>query len=80
MATDTELVTRYVAGDRQALAEIYDRYADRIHDLCVAMLGVSDDAADAFSDTFLVAARRLTLDGFDRSGCQPHVRELSTRL
>jgi RNA polymerase sigma factor (sigma-70 family) len=60
MAADAELVARYVGGDRQALAEIYERYADRIHDLCVAILDSHHDAADAFSDTFLVAARRLT--------------------
>ena len=59
MSTDAELVERYLGGDRQALADIYERYADRVHDLCVAMLGAHDDAADAFQGTFLVAARRL---------------------
>ncbi len=60
MASDGELVLRYVGGDRNALGEIYERYADRVHDLCLAMLHSPDDAADAFQDTFLVAARRLS--------------------
>jgi len=59
MASDGELVQRYVAGDRNALGDIYERYADRVHDLCMAMLHSSDDAADAFQDTFLIAAQRL---------------------
>ncbi|MFQ5557633.1 MAG: RNA polymerase sigma factor, partial [Acidimicrobiales bacterium] len=59
MATDEELVVRYLGGERRALAEIYERYADRVHDLCVAMLGAHDDADDAFQDTFLVACRRM---------------------
>ena len=59
MATDSELVVRHVGGDRQALADIHDRYADRVNDLFVGMLASNDDTADAVSDTFLVAARRL---------------------
>jgi len=59
MASDGELVQRYVAGDRAALGDIYERYADRVHDMCMAMLHSSDDAADAFQDTFLIAAQRL---------------------
>jgi len=59
MASDGELVQRYVAGDRAALGDIYERYADRVHDMCMAMLHSSDDAADAFQDTFLIAAQKL---------------------
>jgi hypothetical protein len=35
------------AGDRQAFAAIYDRYADRLHDLCVGMLLNRDAAASS---------------------------------
>ncbi len=59
VVTDAELVERHLAGDRRALAEIHERYSTRIHDLCRAMLGSPEDAADAYQDTFLVAARRL---------------------
>jgi RNA polymerase sigma factor (sigma-70 family) len=57
--TDSELVRRYLTGDQGALGEIYERYADRVHDLCLAMLHSPDDAADAFQDTFLIAAQKL---------------------
>ncbi len=59
MESDRELVLRYVGGDHNALGEIYARYCDRVHDLCMAMLHSPDDAADAFQDTFLVAASHL---------------------
>jgi DNA-directed RNA polymerase specialized sigma24 family protein len=59
VATDSELVVRHVGGDRQALADIHDRYADRVHDLFIGIVASGDDTADAVSDTFLVAARRL---------------------
>ncbi len=36
--TDAELARAAAAGDRGAFAEIYDRYADRLHDFCVGML------------------------------------------
>jgi RNA polymerase sigma factor (sigma-70 family) len=56
---DSELVRAATAGDRGALAAIYDRYADRLHDFCWSVLRDRDEAADATQDTFLVAAERL---------------------
>ncbi|NDH10506.1 MAG: RNA polymerase sigma factor, partial [Actinobacteria bacterium] len=47
-ATDTELVRQYLAGDQRALGDIYERYGDRVYDLCFAMLRSGDDAADAY--------------------------------
>jgi len=47
------------AGDRGAFAAIYDRYADRLHDLCRSALRDRDEAAAATQDAFLVAAERL---------------------
>ena len=32
--TDAELALASAAGDRDAFAGIYDRYADRLHDFC----------------------------------------------
>lgn len=57
--TDPDLVAQALAGDRAALAAIYDRYADRVHDLCRHMLGDPDEAADVCSQVFLVAFSRL---------------------
>ena len=34
MHSDGELVMLARAGDREAFGEIYDRYADRLYDLC----------------------------------------------
>ena len=56
---DAELVRAATAGDRDAFAAIYDRYADRLHDFCWSVLRDRDEAADATQDTFLVAAERL---------------------
>jgi RNA polymerase sigma factor (sigma-70 family) len=57
--TDAELVCGSLAGDRTAFAQIYDRYADRLHDFCVGMLRDRDSAADCVQDTFCLAATRL---------------------
>lgn len=57
--TDAELVRSSIAGDRVAFAQIYDRYADRLHDFCIGMLRDRDSAADCVQDTFCLAATRL---------------------
>lgn len=57
---DAAIVEAAQAGDRDAFAEIYGRYADRLHDFCHSMLRNPHDAADATQDTFLVAAERLS--------------------
>jgi RNA polymerase sigma factor (sigma-70 family) len=57
--TDTELVAGVLAGDRDAFAAVYDRYADRLHDFCWSVLRDRDEAADAVQDTFVLAAQRL---------------------
>ena len=57
--TDAELARAAAAGDREAFAGIYDRYADRLHDFCVGMLRDRDGAADCVQDVFCTAATRL---------------------
>lgn len=58
--TDAELAVAAAAGDPHALAAIYDRYADRLHDFCIGMLRDREAAADCVQDTFCTAAARLT--------------------
>ena len=58
--TDAELALASAAGDRDAFAGIYDRYADRLHDFCVGMLRDREGAADCVQDVFCIAATRLT--------------------
>ncbi len=57
--SDAELARASAAGDRGAFAEIYDRYANRLHDFCVGMLRDRDAAADCVQDAFCIAATRL---------------------
>lgn len=58
--TDADLVVRARAGDDGAFAELYDRWADRVHSLCARVLdGDRHEAGDAAHDTFLVAWGRL---------------------
>lgn len=52
---DAELVGAATAGDRAAFAGIYDRYADRLYDFCVGMVG-NHDAADCVQEAFCMAA------------------------
>jgi RNA polymerase sigma factor (sigma-70 family) len=55
---DAELVGAAIAGDRAAFAGIYDRYADRLYDFGVGMVGASD-AADCVQEAFCQAAVAL---------------------
>lgn len=57
--TDAELVARVLDQDRDAFAEVYDRYADRLFDFAYAMVRHREDAADAVADAFVIFAERL---------------------
>jgi RNA polymerase sigma factor (sigma-70 family) len=60
VVTDAKLVAAATAGDRGAFAEIYSRYADRLHDFCIGMVRNRDTAADCVQDVFCIAATRLS--------------------
>jgi RNA polymerase sigma factor (sigma-70 family) len=57
--SDAQLVSGVLAGDRGAFAQVYDRYADRLHDFAYSMLRHREDAADAVADAFVTTAERL---------------------
>ena len=57
--SDALLVSGVLAGDREAFAAVYDRYADRLHDFAYSMLRHREDAADAVADAFVTTAERL---------------------
>lgn len=59
MDDDIQLVMAARAGGRDAWADIYDRYADRLHDYCASVLRDRDEAADATHDTFVIASQRI---------------------
>lgn len=46
------------AGERSALADLYDRHAEAVYRLLLALLASQSDAQDALSDLFLELARR----------------------
>jgi DNA-directed RNA polymerase specialized sigma24 family protein len=50
-----------------AFAQIYDRYADRLHNFCVGMLRDRDGAADCVQDTFCLAPTLREPDKFLRN-------------
>ncbi|CAN5853542.1 hypothetical protein BH23ACT12_BH23ACT12_04350 [soil metagenome] len=56
---DAPLVRAACEGDKQAFADIYDRYSDRIYSFLCAVVRNREDAADLLQDTFLAAAARL---------------------
>lgn len=56
---DATIVAGLRAHDRSALADLYDRDADRLLGFCTGMLRDSHEAADALHDTILVAAERI---------------------
>ena len=58
--SDGELALAAAAGDRGAFACIYDRYAHRLHDFCVGMLGDREAAADCVQDAFCTAVTCLS--------------------
>ena len=59
LRTDAQLATAYLAGDRGALAGIYDRFSAGLYDTAAAMLRDRHEAADAMQDVFLIAAERM---------------------
>ena len=56
---DAQLVDAARAGDRDAIAAIYDRFAHGIHDFSLSILRNRAEAADALQETFLVAFAAL---------------------
>lgn len=57
--SDADLVRAHVAGDRQALAAMYDRFAPGLYDTAAAMLRDRDAAGDVVQDVFCTAAVKL---------------------
>lgn len=56
---DAVAVADWLAGDRSALAVIYDRYGQSLFDTAAAMTGDRNDASDMVQDVFVLAAERL---------------------
>jgi RNA polymerase sigma factor (sigma-70 family) len=53
------LVERVLAADREAFAQVYDRYGGKLFDFAYSMLRHREDASDAVADSFILFAERL---------------------
>lgn len=58
VSADARLVADLRHGDREALAELFEQYADRLYAHCFRRLGDYADAEDAVSTVFLTVWRR----------------------
>lgn len=56
---DAELVKAVCEGDRQAFADVYDRYSGNIYAFLCTIMRNREEAADALQDTFLAAGARM---------------------
>lgn len=56
---DASLVAGVLAGDRQAFASVYEKYADRLHDFAFSMLRNPVEAQDCVADSFVVMAEKV---------------------
>lgn len=65
--TDPDLAARLRAGDREAMGEVFDRYADRVYTFCFRRTASWVVAEDAMATTFLevwrIRARAAAHDG-----------------
>jgi RNA polymerase sigma factor (sigma-70 family) len=52
---DAEVARRFAAGDEQALAWAYERWAGQVHGMAVRALGPGPDAEDVTQQTFVAA-------------------------
>jgi RNA polymerase sigma-70 factor (ECF subfamily) len=57
---DSELVSRYLRGDRTAFTALMERHERRVYNLAYRMLGRAEDAADASQETWLICLRKLS--------------------
>lgn len=57
--SDAALVARVLEADRDAFAQVYDRYGPRLYDFAYSMLRHREDAADAVADSFVTFAEKL---------------------
>jgi RNA polymerase sigma-70 factor (ECF subfamily) len=57
--SDEQLVRRHLDGDVRAFTTLVERHETRLYNVCLRILGSSEDARDATQDAFLTALRKL---------------------
>jgi RNA polymerase sigma-70 factor (ECF subfamily) len=73
--TDEAIVLGLQAGDREAAAQLFDRYADHLRRVLVRVLGPDPDIADLLQDVMVAA-----LGSIDRLGDPHALRPWLTRI
>ena len=53
------LINRVKSGDKEAFTLVVDKYSDMVYTVCLRMLTVEADAADAAQDVFVKAYRSI---------------------
>ena len=59
--TDEVLMTRICAGDKEALAELFHRYARAVRGVAYKVLRDSSEADDLLQDVFILIQRKCSL-------------------
>jgi RNA polymerase sigma-70 factor, ECF subfamily len=65
--TDTAVMRRIAEGDRAAVAELYDRYADVVFSLACRIVSLPADAEDVVQEVFMQAWRQAARYDADRA-------------
>ncbi len=88
---DTRLMQRVVAGEDDALAELYDRYAARVFGVCLRILSEAQMAEDTLQEIFVRVWERAQsydaargqfvtwLMGITRNTCIDQLRRIQAR-
>jgi RNA polymerase sigma factor (sigma-70 family) len=79
-ATDDELWRACQKGDINALGELFDRHARRIHTYSSRILFVAQDADDALSETFLEAWRSRKSFSVNKGSALPILLAIAKRM
>ena len=74
---DVDLMRAIAAGDRTAIAGLYDRYAARLMVLLVRMLGDRADAEETLAEVFFVVWDRADRDDLTRGCVAPDLMTLT---
>lgn len=77
---DEDLVVRLRAGDRVALASLFEAYADRLYQHCFRRLGSYADAEDAVSTVFLTLWRRRDRVELHEGSAAPWLYGMATNV
>ena len=55
MATDRELIEKVRHGERRVYGQLFQKYYDQIHAICLAMLKNPHDSEELAQDVFVLA-------------------------